>query len=189
MRFGFLVSAALLIFVHNSSGSSARGVLKGLILAKSQPIGVFHQAGIGTLNNFPRIVVRQSHQFQNLFAIHPIFREDSLLCPNDHIDQWDFAFVTDEKVQWEVILRHILICAKRLPIFAQVGDFFFIHHQFQIGHFITPWQLSDSADGILGIGGSQTLVFHATVRGFCWWSSLPISACIQAGLDGGSDTS
>ena len=33
----------------------------------------------------------------------------------------------------------------------------------------------------------QTLVFHATVRGFCWWSSLPISACIQAGLDGGRE--
>lgn len=60
-------------------------------------------------------------------------------------------------------------------------------HQFQIGHFIPPWRLSDSADGISGIGGSQTLVFHATVRGFCWWSSLPISACIQAGLDGGSE--
>ena len=59
-------------------------------------------------------------------------------------------------------------------------------HQFQIGHFITPWRLSDSADGISGIGGSQTLVFHATVRGVC---CLPISACIQAGLDGGSDTS
>jgi hypothetical protein len=159
-----LVSAALLIFVHNSSGSSARGVLESFILAKSQPIGVFHQAGIGTLNNFPRIVVRQSHQFQNLFAIHPIFREDSLLCPNDHIDQWNFTFVTDEKVQWEVILWHTLICAKRLPIFAHMGNFFFIHHQFKIGHFITPWRLSGSADGISDIDGSQLLAFRSTVQ-------------------------
>ena len=30
-------------------------------------------------------------------------------------------------------------------------------HQFQIGHFITPWRLSDSADGISGIDGSQML--------------------------------
>ena len=84
--------------------------------------GIFHQAGVGTFDDFPRIAIGQAHQFQ-------------------------------------------------------------------IGHFITPWRLSDSADGISGIGGSQTLVFHATVRGLCWWSSLPISACIQAGLDGGSDTS
>lgn len=28
------------------------------------------------------------------------------------------AFVTDEKVQGQIILRHTLICAKRLPIFA-----------------------------------------------------------------------
>ena len=80
MRFGFLVSAALLIFVHNSSGSSARGVLKGLIFAESQPVGVFHQAGVGAFDDLPRIVVRQSHQFQNLFAVHPIFRKDPLLC-------------------------------------------------------------------------------------------------------------
>ena len=37
-------------------------------------------------------------------------------------------------------------------------------HQFQIGHFITPWRLSDSADGILDIGGSQVLVFYLAVQ-------------------------
>ena len=123
MRFGFLVSAALLIFVHNSSGSSARGVLKGFILAESQPIGVFHQAGVGAFDDFPCIVVRQTHHFQNFLAVHPIFRKDSFLCPNHHINQWNFTFVTDEKVQWEAVLRHALICAKRLPIFAYVVNF------------------------------------------------------------------
>ena len=59
--------------------------------------GIFHQAGVGTFDDFPRIAIGQVHQFQ-------------------------------------------------------------------IGHFITPWRLSDSADGISGIGGSQTLGFHATVR-------------------------
>lgn len=39
------------------------------------------------------------------------------------------------------------------------GQFLFIHHQFQIGHFITPWRLSGSADGISGIDGSQMLFF------------------------------
>ena len=58
---------------------------------------------------------------------------------------------------------------KILPIFAQVGDFSFIHHQFQISHFITPWRLSSSADGISGIGGSQMLVFHSSVRGLARW--------------------
>lgn len=135
-----MVSAALLIFVHNSSGSSARGILKGFIFAESQPIGVFHQAGVGAFDNFLRIVVWQPHQFQDLFTVHPIFRKDSLLGPNNHIDQWNFTFVTDEKVQRKVILRHALICTKILPIFAQVGDFFFIHHQFQIGHFITQYR-------------------------------------------------
>ena len=125
MRFGFLVSAALLIFVHDFSGSSACGVLKGFILAESQPIGVFHQAGVGALDDFPRIVVRQSHQFQNLFAIHPIFRKDTLLGPNNHIHQWNFAFISDEKIQWQDILQNALICAKILSIFAQVGGFFF----------------------------------------------------------------
>ena len=110
--------SCFLILLHDFSGPSARGVLKGFICAESQPIGVFHQAGVGALDDFPSVVVGQPHQFQNLFAVHPIFRKDSFLCPNDHIDQWNFSFVTDEKVQWEVILRHTLICAKRLPIFA-----------------------------------------------------------------------
>ena len=57
-----------------------------------------------------------------------------------------------------MILWNAFIGTKILPIFAQVGDFFFIHHQFQIGHFITPWRLSGSACGILDIGGSQMLV-------------------------------
>ena len=54
MRFGFLTSAGFLIFIHDPSGSAARGVLKGFILAESQPIGVFHQAGIGALDDFPK---------------------------------------------------------------------------------------------------------------------------------------
>ena len=37
-------------------------------------------------------------------------------------------------------------------------------HQFQIGHFITPWRLSGSADGISGIDGSQVLVFYLAVQ-------------------------
>ena len=41
-----------------------------------------------------------------------------MLAEMAHIDQWNFTFVTDEKVQWEAVLRHALICAKRLPIFA-----------------------------------------------------------------------
>ena len=159
-----IASAAFLILLHDFSGPSARGVLKGFIFSESQPIGVFHQAGVGALDDFPSVVVGQLHQFQNLFAVHPIFREDTLLCPNDHIDQWNFTFVTDEKVQREIILQNAFIGAKRLPIFAQVGDFFFIHHQFQIGHFITPWQLSDSADGISGIDETQMLFFRSTMQ-------------------------
>lgn len=56
MRFGFLTSAGFLIFIHDPSGSAARGVLKGFILAESQPIGGFHQAGIGALDDFPSVV-------------------------------------------------------------------------------------------------------------------------------------
>ena len=37
-------------------------------------------------------------------------------------------------------------------------------HQFQIGHFITPWRLSGSADGISGIDGSQMLFFRSTMQ-------------------------
>ena len=159
-----IASAAFPILIHDPSGPSARGVLESFILAKSQPIGVFHQAGVGAFDDFPCIVVRQTHQFQNLFAVHPIFGENTLLCPNDNIDQWNFTFVTDEKVQREIILQNAFIGAKRLPIFAQVGDFFFIHHQFQIGHFITPWRLSGSADGISGIDGSQMLFFRSTMQ-------------------------
>ena len=115
----------LLTFGHDPSCPAARGVLESFIFAKSQPIGVFHQAGIGTLNNFPRIVVRQSHHFQNTLAVHPVFRKDTLLGPNNHIHQWNFAFISDEKIQWQVILQNALICAKILSIFAQVGGFFF----------------------------------------------------------------
>lgn len=164
MRFGFLVSAALLIFVHNSSGSSARGILKGFILAESQPIGVLHQAGISALYDFPRIVVGQFHHLQNLLAVHPIPGKDALLCPDDHIDQRHFAAVADKEVQRQVILRHTLIGAEILPIFAQMSDFLFIHHQFQIGHFITPWRLSGSACGISGIDESQMLFFRSTMQ-------------------------
>lgn len=60
--------------------------------------GIFHQAGVGTFDDFPRIAIGQVHQFQ-------------------------------------------------------------------IGHFITPWRLSGNADGILGTGESQMLVFHSTVQG------------------------
>ena len=119
-----IASAAFLIIIHDSSGSSARGVLKGFILAESQPIGVFHQAGVGAFDDFPCIVVRQTHHFQNFLAVHPIFRKDSFLCPNHHINQWNFTFVTDEKVQREIILQNAFIGTKILPIFAQVGDFY-----------------------------------------------------------------
>ena len=64
--------------------------------------GIFHQAGVGTFDDFPRIAIGQVHQFQ-------------------------------------------------------------------IGHFITPWQLSDSAGGILDIGGLPLLVFHLTVRESARW--------------------
>ena len=37
-------------------------------------------------------------------------------------------------------------------------------HQFQIGHFITPWQISGSAYGISGIDGSQMLFFRSTMQ-------------------------
>lgn len=59
--------------------------------------GIFHQAGVGTFDDFPRIAIGQVHQFQ-------------------------------------------------------------------IGHFITPWRLSGSAYGILDIGGSQVLVFYLAVQ-------------------------
>ena len=114
-----------MIFAHDFSGSSARSICKGFLFAESQPIGIFHQTGIGTLNNFPRIVVRKAHHFQNTLAVHPVFRKDTLLGPNNHIHQWNFAFISDEKIQWQVILQNALICAKILSIFAQVGGFFF----------------------------------------------------------------
>ena len=60
-----------------------------------------------------------------------------------------------------MMLRNVFIGAKILPIFAQVSNLFFIHHQFQIGHFITPWRLSGSADGISDTGGSRTLFFRS----------------------------
>ena len=104
MRFGFLTSAGFLIFIHDPSGSAARGVLKGFILAESQPIGGFHQAGIGALDDLPRVVVRQAHHLQNLLAVHPIPGKDALLCPDDHIDQWDFAAAADKEVQGQVVL-------------------------------------------------------------------------------------
>ena len=110
---------------HDFSGSSARSICKGFLFAESQPIGIFHQTGIGTLNNFPRIVVRKAHHFQNALAVHPVFRKDTLLGPNNHIHQWNFAFISAEKIQWQIILQNALICAKTLPIFAQVGDFLF----------------------------------------------------------------
>ena len=37
-------------------------------------------------------------------------------------------------------------------------------HQFQIGHFITPWRLSGSADGISDIDESQLLAFRSTMQ-------------------------
>ena len=110
---------------HDFSGSSARSICKGFLFAESQPIGIFHQTGIGTLNNFPRIVVRKAHHFQNTLAVHPVFWKDTLLGPNNHIHQWNFAFISAEKIQWQIILQNALICAKILPIFAQVGDFLF----------------------------------------------------------------
>ena len=110
---------------HDFSGSSARSICKGFLFAESQPIGIFHPAGIGMLNNFPRIVVRKAHHFQNTLAVHPVFRKDTLLGPNNHIHQWNFAFISDEKIQWQIILQNALICAKILSIFAQVGDFLF----------------------------------------------------------------
>ena len=54
--------------------------------------------------------------------------------------RWN-RLILQEKKNRKFPLRHTLICAKRLPIFAEVGTFFFIHHQFQIGHFITPYQV------------------------------------------------
>ena len=110
---------------HDFSGSSARSICKGFLFAESLPIGIFYQTGIGTLNNFPRIVVRKAHHFQNTLAVHPVFRKDTLLGPNNHIHQWNFAFISDEKIQWQIILQNALICAKILSIFAQVGDFLF----------------------------------------------------------------
>ena len=44
---------------------------------------------------------------------------------SNHIHQWNFAFISDEKIQWQIILQNALICAKILSIFAQVGDFLF----------------------------------------------------------------
>lgn len=70
MRFGFLTSAGFLIFIHDPSGSAARGVLKGFILAESQPIGGFHQAGIGALDDFPSVVVRQTQHLCNQRGHH-----------------------------------------------------------------------------------------------------------------------
>ena len=70
MRFGFLTSAGFLIFIHDPSGSAARGVLKGFILAESQPIGGFHQAGIGALDDFPGVVVRQTQHLCNQRGHH-----------------------------------------------------------------------------------------------------------------------
>ena len=104
MRFGFLTSAGFLIFIHDPSGSAARGVLKGFILAESQPIGGFHQAGIGALDDFPRIVVWQAHHLQNLLAVHPVSGEDAFLCPDDYIDQRHLAAVADKEVQGQVVL-------------------------------------------------------------------------------------
>ena len=154
----------LLIFGHDPSCPTARGILKGLIFAEAQPERIFHQAGIGALDDLPRVVVRQAHHLQNLLAVHPIPGEDAFLCPDNYIDHWDFAVATDKEVQRQVILRHTLIGAEILPIFAQMSDFLFIHHQFQIGHFITPWRLSGSADGISGIDGSQMLFFRSTMQ-------------------------
>lgn len=110
---------------HDFSGSSARSICKDFLFAEPQPIGIFHQTGIGTLNNFPRIVVRKAHHSQNTLAVHPVFQKDTLLGPNNHIHQWNFAFISDEKIQWQIILQNALICAKILSIFAQVGDFLF----------------------------------------------------------------
>ena len=110
---------------HDFSGSSACSICKGFLFAEPQPIGIFRQTGIGTLNNFPRIVVRKAHHFQNTLAVHPVFRKDTLLGPNNHIHQWNFAFISAEKIQWQIILQNALICAKILSIFAQVGDFLF----------------------------------------------------------------
>ena len=108
----------LLIFGHDPSCPTARGILKGLIFAEAQPERVFHQAGIGALDDFPRIVVWQAHHRQNLFAVHPILGKDALFGPHDYIDQRHFAAVADKEVQRQVILRHPLIGAELLPIVA-----------------------------------------------------------------------
>jgi hypothetical protein len=94
----------LLTFGHDPSCPATGSVLKGLIFAEAQPERVFHQAGIGALDNFPCVVVGQAHHLQNLFAVHPIPGKDALLCPDDHIDQWDFAAAADKEVQGQVVL-------------------------------------------------------------------------------------
>lgn len=94
----------LLIFGHDPSCPTARGILKGLIFAEAQPERIFHQAGIGALDDLPRVVVRQAHHLQNLLAVHPIPGKDALLCSDDHIDQWDFAAAADKEVQGQVVL-------------------------------------------------------------------------------------
>ena len=87
------------LFGHDSPCPAAGGILKGLVFAEAQPERVLHQAGIGALDDFPRIVVWQAHHLQNFFAVHPISRKDALFGPDDYINQWHFAAVSDKEVQ------------------------------------------------------------------------------------------
>ena len=65
-----IASAAFLILLHDFSGPSARGVLKGFIFVESQPVGGFQQTGIGTIDDLPRVVVGQPNHFAGVCRPH-----------------------------------------------------------------------------------------------------------------------
>ncbi len=119
----FWYQLLLLIFVHNSSGSSARGVLKGFILAESQPIGVFHQAGVGAFDDFPMHSSSAAPiNFRISFCSPSDFSKDTFLCPNDHIIVTNgTSRLSPMKKVWcedHTCNNLLILCPKRLPIFA-----------------------------------------------------------------------
>jgi TRAP-type mannitol/chloroaromatic compound transport system permease large subunit len=57
-----------------------------------------------------------------------------MLCHKVRADQLTFLIGADEVQIIGAVLRHTLICAKILPIFAQMSDFQLIKHQLQVSH-------------------------------------------------------
>ena len=84
------------------------------------------------------------------------------LCANEGVPQYDLPlnlFIGDKR---KVPLVDVVVWAKKRIFPKNRMDCKEILKM--MGHFITPWRLSGSADGISGIDGSQMLFFRSTLQ-------------------------